>query len=142
MQVKQLSIMIDPRPERLAELMNDLMVHQIELHHLTITNDANYTIFKGLAPDSRKALKVLQDAGYTAFLKDVLAVGVVQGYDSLVRSLSALAEKDILVEYCSWVFNPSVGPFLLMVVKDLPAAQTALVEAGYRILSEAVLCQQ
>ncbi len=141
MQVKLLSILIDPRPERRDELMADLVRHGIDLHYLTITNDGAYTVFKGLVPDSLAALNALQQEGYTAFLKDVLAVGIVQGYPSLIRILKALEEKSIVAEQCSWVFSPQVGPFLLMVVKDLPAAQSALREAGYHILNEATLCQ-
>lgn len=142
MQVKLLSVMIDTRPERRSELMADLVRHQIELHHMSISTDANQTIMKGLVPDSAAALKTLQDAGYTAFLKDVLAVGTVQGYHSLIRILQTLEQQGIAAEHCSWLFSPAIGPFLLMVVKDLPFAQSALKQAGYHILSEAVLCQQ
>lgn len=142
MQVKLLSILIDPRPERRDDLMADLVRFGIDLHYLTITNDGAYTVLKGLVPDSQAALDALQGEGYTVFLKDILAVGIVQGYPSLMRILVTLEEQNIVAEQCSWVFSPAVGPFLLMVVKDLPAAQHALREAGYHILDEATLCQQ
>lgn len=136
-----LSILIDPRPERRDELMADLVKHGVDLNYLTITNDGAYTVLKGLVPNSQEALSALQKEGYTAFLKDILAVGSVQGYPSLLRVLHTLEESSLVADQCSWLFSPAVGPFLLLVVKDLPAAEAALREAGYYMLNEDKLCQ-
>lgn len=141
MQVKLLSVLIDPRPERRDELIGDLVQHGIGLNYLTMTNDGAYTVFKGLVPNAEEALLALQKEGYTAFLKDILAVGSVQGYASLLQALQVLEEKGMVAEQCSWLFSPAVGPFLLLVVKDLPVAQAALQEAGYYMLNEDKLCQ-
>ncbi|NLD52850.1 MAG: hypothetical protein GX650_08120, partial [Clostridiales bacterium] len=41
----------------------------------------------------------------------------------------------------SWVFSPAIGPFLLLVIKDLPSAQKALRDAGYVLLDEDKICR-
>ncbi len=140
-QVKQLSIMVDPRPERMHDLMRHLIQHGVELHYLMISTDASYTIVRGLAPNGEAALQSLQEAGFTAFLKDILAVGVVQGYPSLMAILDVLAINNITAEQLSWVFSPAIGPFLLLVIKDLPGAQKALRDAGYVLLDEDKICR-
>jgi hypothetical protein len=141
MQVKQLSILVDQRPERMNDLMRHLIEYGVELHYLMITTDANDTIVRGLAPDGEAALQSLQEAGFTCFLKDILAVGVVQGYPSLMAVLSVLTANSIATEQISWVFSPAIGPFLLLVIKDLPSAQKALRDAGYVLLDEDKICR-
>ncbi len=141
MQVKLMSILLDPRPERRNDLMADLVRHGIELHYLIITNDGAYTVVKGLAPDSQAALEVLQQEGYTVFLHDILGVGTVRGYPSLMKVFEVLDQQQIVIDQCHWVYSPVIGPVVLLAGKDLAAGKRLLAEVGYRVLDEAALCQ-
>lgn len=137
--VKQLSILIDQRPERLAELISFLKTHHIDLRFAVLTTDSSYSVLRALSPDAQGALKALQDAGYTAFLRDTLFIEMGNRYMTLTGVLDLLSAQNIPVEEFVWVSSPGMEPSLLCRASDMQAAGQVLRANGMRLLDDRTL---
>lgn len=141
MAVKQLSILIDPQPQRLQELIGFLNLRRVDLHFVTMVKDPAYAVLRALVPDGDTVMRILQDAGYTAFLKDVLVIQTKVGFHSVENALRVLAEQDLMVEDFVLVNSNGAGPFLIAGMQDVKAAQEALEGAGLKLLEGDALWQ-
>lgn len=137
--VTQLSILIDHRPERLAELISFLRTRQIDLRFAVLTTDSSYSVLRALSPDAKGALRMLQDAGYTAFLRDTLFIEMGSAFMTLTGVLDLLSAQKIAVEEFVWVASPGLEPSLLCRASDMPAAEAVLRASGMRLLDDGSL---
>ncbi|MHC1786283.1 MAG: hypothetical protein AB9880_04430 [Christensenellales bacterium] len=138
--IQQLSILIDQRPQRLAELIAFLKASGVDLRHLTMTNDAACAVLRTIIPEAQSARQKLQAAGFTAFLSEVLVIDMASAPEGAAQVLQTLAHQEILVDELSWVAGARV-PCLLCRAGDCGAAGRALATRGIKVLDAQALWQ-
>lgn len=132
--VKQLSVFIENKRGRLAELTKCLKQHNIDLIALSIADTTNFGILRCIVSDPEKALVTVREGGFTANITEVLAVSVSDAPGGLSEVLEILAEKDISVEYLySFVRHRGETALVFFRVEDLMAAAEVLAGHGIQL---------
>ena len=129
--MKQISIYIENKKGKLAEVSSLLAKQSINLQALSIADTADFGILRVVADDTDKAIALLTDNGYLAKVTDVIAVKIEDKPGSLAKIISALSNADISVEY-TYAFTSTEPGIAVMVfrVDDNDKAVSALVKAG------------
>lgn len=99
MPVKQISVFLENKSGRLAEVTSILGDNQIDISALSIADTADFGILRLIVSDPVKAEQILKDSGFTVAISSVLAIGIEDTPGSLAKVLNLLREKDMPVEY-------------------------------------------
>ena len=76
MKVKQISVFLENKCGRLAQITQDLAENDINIRALSIADTADFGILRIIVNDVEKASSILKAAGYTLGETDVVAVEV------------------------------------------------------------------
>ncbi len=141
MNVKQISVFIENEPGKLADFTRLLGDNNIDLVSLSIADTTNFGILRGIVADYKRAVRIIEDAGYTVCLTDVVAVAVPDRPGGLAEILSLLSSAGIGIEYL-YSFVRSMGGKALIVfrVQDIEAALAMYREHGIEYLSQEDIC--
>jgi hypothetical protein len=99
MKVTQLTVFLENRSGRLAEVANILGDAGINIHGFSTTEAAEYGILRLILADVPKAREVLGAAGFTTHVTQVLCVKVDDVPGGLAKVLNQLADAEVSVEY-------------------------------------------
>lgn len=99
MKVEQISIFLENRAGRLAEVIHSLAQANINIRSLSLTDTSDFGILRIIVPDVEKARKVLKNKGFTYGSAYVVAVEVADQPGGLDSVLTALSAAGINVEY-------------------------------------------
>jgi len=135
MRVKQLSIFLENRLGRLAEVARVLGDAGINIRALSLADTADFGILRLIVNDPEKAHTILQEAGYTSQITDVVAVEVDDRPGGLRDVMDVLEKAGINVEYM-YAFVARKGERALLVFRfeDIEGGIKALESAGVRVL--------
>jgi len=135
--VKQLSVFVENKSGRLAEITAIIAKANIDIRALSIADTTDFGILRMVVDNPTKAEKTLKDAGLTVSLTDVIAVGIPDKPGGFANAMKVLAEKNIGIEYMyAFVSRDTERAYLIMRVKENDTAYSVLVQNGYEILSE------
>ena len=131
--IQQISVLLENRSGRLAELARAIGDADVNMHALTTADTSDFGVIRIIADHPARAAEVLREKGFTVTLTDVLAVLAPHRPGGLADVLEALDTHGAAVEY-SYVFvAPGAGAADILRVNDA-TAETALVEAGFTVL--------
>ena len=99
MKVEQISVFLENKAGRLAEVTNTLASNKINIRALSLADTTDFGILRLIVDDSEKAKSVLKDQGFTVGKTNVVAVEVVDEPGGLNHILNTLGDNDINVEY-------------------------------------------
>lgn len=94
--LKQVSVFLENKPGRLAELMQVLEEAGVRVKALSIAEAGGYGVVRAVVDDHAKALRVLQEANMAANEVNVIAISL---RDGLYRASKALGEAEVNIEY-------------------------------------------
>ena len=136
MKVKQISIFLENKSGRLAQVTRVLADNGINLRALSLADTADFGILRIIVNDVDKAYDVLKNSGYTLSETDVVAVEVPDRPGGLANILDALWKSSLSVEYM-YAFVKSSGDNAVMIFRfeDPDKAIRVLSDVGVRILS-------
>jgi hypothetical protein len=136
MKVKQISIFLENKSGRLAQVTQFLADNNINIRALSLADTADFGILRIIVNDSEKAVGVLKDAGYTLGETDVVAVEVPDKPGGLANILKPLWKAGLDVEYM-YAFVQSSGENAIMIFRfeDPDKAVDILSENEVKILS-------
>ncbi|MCQ2396446.1 MAG: amino acid-binding protein [Lentisphaeria bacterium] len=135
MTVRQLSIFLENRVGRLAEITKILGDGGIDILAISIADTADFGILRLLVDDVDKAVSILSEHGVVCRL-DAIAVISVEGVPGgLARVLQTIHESGVNVEYM-YTVSQTKYPNPLMVIKfsDFEKANKAIQETGLKQL--------
>jgi hypothetical protein len=134
--VKQISIFLENKCGRLAQVTQFLAENSINIRALSLADTADFGILRVIVNDVEKAVSVLKAAGYTLGETDVVAVEVSDKPGGLSHILSPLWKAGLDVEYM-YAFVQSSGENAIMIFRfeDPDRAIEVLKESNVRILS-------
>ncbi len=141
MYVKQISVFIENTQGKLADFTRLLGENGIDLVSMSIADTTSFGILRGIVADYEKAVKIIEDAGYTACLTDVLAVSVPDQPGGLAGILKLLSDEGISIEYLySFVRRKGNNALIVFRVEEIERAARILTNNGVKLLSQEEIC--
>ena len=135
MKVKQLSIFMENRAGRLAEVVRLLGEAKVNIRALSLADTSDFGILRLIVNDVEKAVKVLRDAGHTVSLTDVVAVEVPDTPGGLASVLEPLRGAGVNVEYMyAFVEKATDKAVVIFRFENANAALKVLSKAGISVL--------
>ena len=99
MKVQQISVFLENKSGRLAELTQTLGTAGINIRALSIADTSDFGILRLIVNKPDEAFKVLKEAGFTVSITDVIAVEVKDQPGGLGTVLRLLQDSGINIEY-------------------------------------------
>ncbi|HQM95839.1 MAG TPA: ACT domain-containing protein, partial [Clostridia bacterium] len=90
MLVKQISIFLENKEGRLAELTSILAEEGININALTIADTSDFGILRIIVDDVKKTEKLLKEYGFSVSVTDVVAIDIDNVPGGIARPLSML----------------------------------------------------
>src|SRR5512139_3267926 len=136
--VEQISIFLENKSGRLAEVTSILARGGINIRALSLADTADFGIFRLIVNDPASAERLLKENGFTMARNEVVAVVVPDRPGGLAGILAALQGKGINVEYMYAFVQRSEGNAVLIFRFDeTDKALDVLRAAGISMLSDA-----
>ena len=127
MYVKQISVFIENAPGKLADFTRMLGEKGIDLMSLSIADTTSFGILRFIVADWKRAVKLIEEAGYAVSLTDVLAVEVPDRPGGLADMLLVLSDSGVGIEYLySFVRNRDGKALIVFRVSDNDKARKIL----------------
>jgi hypothetical protein len=135
MEVAQISIFLENRSGGLADVVDVLARHEIDIKALALADMADFGILRLIVDDPDRTRTVLKEAGFTVDKTRVVAVEVPDRPGGLRETLHALRRSGINVEYLYSAARRS-GERAIIVFRfdELGRAIDALRGAGITVL--------
>lgn len=99
MQLKQLSVFLENRTGRLAEVAQTLGDAQINIRAMSVADTSEFGILRLLVDKPDEATKALSEAGLTVRLTKVVAVEIADHPGGLATILALIHSNGLNVEY-------------------------------------------
>ncbi len=106
MRAEQISIFLENKAGRLAEVTATLRDANVNIRALSLADTTDFGILRLIVNDNHKAEKALKDEGFTVGKTDVIAVEVDDNPGGLNRVLDPLTREGVNVEYMYAFANP------------------------------------
>ncbi len=135
MKVEQISIFLENKSGRLAEVTDVLATAGINIRALSLADTADFGILRLIVNDTERAKEVLRENGFTVGKTEVVAVEVPDRPGGLAGILNVLKEKGVNVEYMyAFVQKSMENAIIIFRFDEINRAVEGLKEAGVRIL--------
>lgn len=136
MLIKQLSIFVENKAGRLAEITDIIAKAGIDIRALSIADTTNFGILRLIVDKPDEAEKALKDAGLTVSLTDVIAIGIPDQPGGFASAAKCLADAGMGVEYMyAFVSRDKGRAYVILRVNDDKKAIEALQKGGVEILT-------
>ena len=99
MRVGQISVFLENKTGRLAEVTSILNEAQINIRALSVADTSDFGVLRLIVNNTEKAEKVLKDNGFSVGKTNVVAVEVEDKPGGLHRILDLLTQAGVNVEY-------------------------------------------
>ena len=135
MKVEQLSIFLENKAGRLAEVTRTLMDTGINIKALSLADTTEFGILRLIVDDHEKAKAALKEAGFTVGFTSVVAVEVPHKPGGLNRILQIVGDRGINLEYMYGFHHQGQNAVMIMRFDRTGPAVDTLRESGIRLFS-------
>ncbi|MBC7252393.1 MAG: ACT domain-containing protein [Actinobacteria bacterium] len=133
----QVNVFARNQPGRLERLTQVLMEENVNIRAITIAGAEDFGVVKLLVDDPRRAHRALQREGFSAYLKEVIAVIMDDRPGGLHRVCRALGEKGVNIEDAyGFVVQDRRTAVLVVEVEKIPEAEEVLRSSGFELMSD------
>ena len=138
MSIKQLTVFVQNKKGSVVSVTDILSKNNINLRALSIAETQDLGILRMIVNDEISAEKVLAENGYLIKVIDVVGVKIGDAPGKLTEALGVLDKADINVEYLyAFMARTEKHAYVVLRVEDNAAAESTLVSAGFKMISEA-----
>ncbi len=135
--LKQLSIFVENKHGRLAEITTILHDAKIDIRALSIADTTHFGILRLIVSNTDLAESILKEAGFTVSQTDVIAIAVEDRPGGLSEVLCALRDAGVSVEYMYTFVNRDVkAAYVILRVDKNDAALATLAKTGVKCLEK------
>jgi hypothetical protein len=136
MKVEQISIFIENKSGRLAEVTGILGSSGVNIRALSLADTSDFGILRLIVDNPGKALQILRDNSFTVSKTEVVGVEVPDQPGGLASILSILDKNEINVEYMYAFVERSGGNAVIIFRFDnVDEAIKVLSQSGINILA-------
>ncbi len=137
MAINQISVFVENRPGRLADITSVLANNGIDIRALSIADTTDYGILRLIVNNPEAALSVLKQEGMTASSTQVLGIAIPDEPGGFAKAIRVLADAGVSVEYAYAFITPNVGnAYVIIRVENNDKASEVLLEAGISLLDQ------
>ena len=136
MQIKQLSIFVENKAGRLAEITAVLAESNVDIRAISIADTSDFGILRLIVDHPDEAVEALKKAGMTVSLTSVIAIGIHDRPGEFAKAMRILADEHIAIEYMYAFISRDKGKaFVILRVDDDQRAVSVLQDSGITILT-------
>lgn len=140
MQIQQLSVFVENKPGRLAEITEALASAAVDIRAISVADTSDFGILRVIVDKPETAVKTLKENGMTVSLTSVIAVGIQDEPGSFAKSVRVLADAGLTIEYMyAFVSRDKGKAYIIIRVDDNQKATEILETNGVQILSPEAL---
>ncbi len=135
--IKQISIFVENKAGRLAEITETIADAGIDIRALSIADTTDFGILRLIVDKPDEAALALKEAGLTVSITNVIAVGIDDTPGSFAKPMRYLANAGIDVEYMyAFISRDTEKAYVILRVADNEIATKVLLESGSVLLDE------
>lgn len=135
MLVKQISVFLENKSGRLAEVTRTLGNNDIDISALSIADTTDFGILRLIVNKPEKAEQILKENGFTVSGTSVIAIGVKDQPGGLAEVLEVLDRENIGIEYMyAFVGKTEDEALVILRVEEPDRAIEVLKENGISVL--------
>ncbi len=136
--IKQLSIFLENKTGRLADISAILGEAGINMSAFSVADSSDFGILRLIVSNPEEALKALQEKGFSVRLTDVLCLNVPNTPGALNKAMIILKEAEVEIEY---MYAFSLGEEALTVIKpqDIERCMAVLQEHKLELIASSSL---
>ncbi|MBC7360160.1 ACT domain protein [Desulfacinum infernum DSM 9756] len=136
MRVEQISVFLENKAGRLAEVTRILSEAGVNIRALSLADTSDFGILRLIVNDNEKAKQALKAGGFTVGKTDVVAVEVEDRPGGLHRILDILRKAGINVEYMyAFVQQSGNNAVIIFRFDNLDEAVRVLTENGVTVIN-------
>ena len=136
MKVKQISIFLENKSGRLAEVTKVLGDNKINIRALSIADTNDFGILRLIVNSPETACRILKDQGFTVSETETIAVRISDKPGGLARVLNILESNQINIEYMyAFVGRSGSDAVVVFRVENIDRAIELLQKTGISLLS-------
>jgi hypothetical protein len=135
--VRQISVFVENKPNKLAEAMKLLKNSKINIRAMALADTKDFGILRLIVNDTEKTVEILKDASYAVTVTEIVAISIPDSPGQLSRVLDILGESGVNLEYLyAFIGKSDKSVSFVIRVDDNENAYAALTEAGIIQLTE------
>jgi len=136
MAVRQISVFLENKIGRLAEITQILGNKEINIRALAIADTTEFGILRMIVDRPQKAYEALEERGFTVSQTEVVVVEVEDKPGGLAQVMAILGKEGINVEYLyAFVAPKGRGALVVLKIEEKKATVDLLQEKKVKILS-------
>ena len=142
MAIKQLTVFVQNKKGTVAAVTDTLSKNNINLRALSIAETQDFGILRIVVNDTATAEKVLTENGYLIKTIDVVGVKIGDEPGQLTSALSVLDYAGVNVEYLyAFMARTEKHAYVVLRVEENDEAESILVNAGFKLITDADVCK-
>lgn len=135
--IKQISVFVENKAGRLAEITETIGNAGIDIRALSIADTTDFGILRLIVDKPEEAALTLKEAGLTVSITNVIAVGIDDTPGAFSVPMRILADAGIGVEYMyAFISRDTRKAYVILRVADNDAAAKVLTDKGVTLLDE------
>ncbi|MBE6551634.1 MAG: hypothetical protein E7665_05800 [Ruminococcaceae bacterium] len=138
MAIKQITVFVENKQGALVAITDALASKNVNIRALSIAETEEFGILRLIVNDESAAEKTLLDEGYLIKVIDVVGVKIGDAPGKLSAALGVLDKAGINMEYLyAFMTRTEKHAYVVLRVEDNAAAEKALEDAGFHLISDA-----
>lgn len=135
MYIRQLSIFVENRQGRLAEITSVIGQSGVDIRALSIADTTDFGILRIIVNNPEKAEGALREANMTVKSNFVIGVEISDKPGALSQVLEVLSKSNITIEYLyAFITKKKDTAYVILRVEDNDAAAQVLHQSGIRMV--------
>lgn len=140
MNICQISLFLENKPGHLNAICRTLADARINIVTLSLADTQQFGIVRLIVEEWEKAKQILEDAGYIANIREVVAVTVPDRPGGMCEILDLIGKADVNIEYMyAFAFRHGTEAVLVFRFDSPDKAIAALTAAGRSVLDPVTL---
>lgn len=136
MSIRQLSIFIENKPGRVAQVTEVIAKAKVDIRALSIADTSNFGILRLIVNKPDEALDALKKANITVSITSVIAIGIDDSPGEFSNVARILADKGIEIEYMyAFIGRDKNRAFVILKVEQEDKASEVLKRNNVSILT-------
>ena len=137
MAIKQISVFVENKPGRLADITGFLADGGISIRAFSIADTTDFGILRLIVSDTDKAAKVLKEHGVAVSITEVVGISIPDVTGAFAKVVKLLSDAGENVEYAYAFLTPEEGhAYVIFRVDNNEKACEHLKENGADVIEE------
>ncbi|WRS28752.1 ACT domain-containing protein [Oscillospiraceae bacterium MB08-C2-2] len=133
--IKQISVFVENKLGRLAQITDIIGKAGIDIRALSIADTSDFGILRVIVDRPDDAIKALKEAGMTVSLTDVIAVGIPDQPGAFSKAVQVMSDAEISIEYMyAFISRTDREAFVILRTEDIDGSVRVLEEKGIKLL--------